>query len=100
VLLPISLRGGNKMAVKKESHVLLAVHITDRLKEVPPVQKLLSQYGNVIRTRLGIHQVGKDYSSPEGVLVLDITDESKARQLQKTLGKLKGIETKLTVFKH
>jgi hypothetical protein len=92
--------GGNDMTVKKESHVLLAVHITDRLKEVPPVQKILSQYGDVIRTRLGLHQVGKDYSSPEGVLILDIINESKARQLQKTLGNLQGIETKLTVFRH
>ncbi|MBN1566506.1 MAG: hypothetical protein JXA73_01570 [Acidobacteria bacterium] len=88
------------MTVKKESHILLAVHITNRLKKVPPVQKILSQYGDVIRTRLGIHEVGKNYSSPEGVLILDIVDESKARQLQKMLDKLQGIETKLTVFKH
>jgi hypothetical protein len=88
------------MTVKKESHVVLAVHITNRLKKVPPVQKILSQYGDVIRTRLGLHEVGKDYSSPEGVLILDIVGESKARQLQKTLDKLQGIETKITIFKH
>ncbi len=88
------------MTAKKESHVLLAVHVTDRLKEVPPVQKILSQYGDVIRTRLGLHEVGKDYSSPEGVLILDIISEPRARQLQKTLGKVRGIETKMTVFRH
>jgi hypothetical protein len=88
------------MAVKKESHAILTVHITDRLKEVPLVQKTLSQFGEVIRTRLGLHQVDKDFSSPEGVLVLDIVKEPKARQLQKTLNKIKGIETRLVVFKH
>jgi len=92
--------GGNEMAVKKESHVVLTVHVTDRLKKVPPVQKTLSQFGDVIRTRLGIHEVGKDYSSPEGILILDIVNEAKAHQLQKTLNKLQGIETKLVVFKH
>jgi len=88
------------MTVKKESHVVLAVHVTDRLKKVPAVQKTLSQFGDVIRTRLGLHEVGKDYSSPGGILVLDIISEPRARQLQKALDKIHGIETKLVVFKH
>jgi hypothetical protein len=88
------------MITKKESHVVLAVHVTDRLKEVPLVQKTFSQFGNVIRTRLGLHEITKDYSSPEGIMVLDIVGESKARQLQKSLNKIHGIETKLVVFKH
>ncbi len=88
------------MAAKKESHAILAVHVTDRLKEVPLVQKTLSQSGDVIRTRLGLHQIDQNFSSPEGLLILDITKEPKARQLQKTLNKIKGIETKLVVFKH
>jgi hypothetical protein len=33
-------------------------------------------------------------------LVLDILGEPKAKQLQKSLEKIKGIETKLVVFKH
>jgi hypothetical protein len=88
------------MTNKKESHVVLAVHVTDRLKEAPLVQKTFSQFGNVIRTRLGLHEVTPNYSSPEGLMVLDIVGESKARQLQKSLNKIRGIETKLIVFKH
>lgn len=88
------------MALKRDSHVVLAVHVTDRLIKVPLVQTTLSQYGDVIRTRLGLHEVGKDYSSPGGILILDIISEAKARQLQKALDKIKGIETKLVVFKH
>ncbi len=88
------------MVVKKDSHVVLAVHITDRLKEVPLVQKTLSKFGNIIRVRLGLHEVDKEYSSPGGVLLLDIVTEPKARQLKKALDKISGIETKLVVFKH
>ncbi len=88
------------MAIKKESHVVLAVHITDRVNKVPVVQETLSKFGDSIRTRLGLHQVGKDYSSPGGVLVLDIVTEPRARQLQKALNKIRGLETKLIVFKH
>lgn len=88
------------MAIKKESHVVLVVHVTDRLKKAPEVQKSLSEFGNVIRTRVGLHEVNREYSSPEGVLLLDIVGEAKARQLQKALNKIRGIETKLVVFKH
>lgn len=88
------------MATKKETHTVLAVHVTNRVKEVPLVQKSLSEFGDVIRTRLGLHEVGKNYSSPQGVLLLDIVGEPKARQLQKSLNKIKGIETKLVVFRH
>jgi len=88
------------MAIKKESHVLLAVHVTDRVHKAPLVQETLSKFGDAIRTRLGLHQVSKDYSSPGGVLVLDIVTEPKARQLQKALNKIRGLETRLVVFKH
>lgn len=88
------------MAVKKDAHAILAVHVTDRLKKVPAVQTTLSQYGDVIKTRLGLHEVSKDFSAPGGILILDIVGEAKARQLQKALDKIKGIETKLVVFKH
>jgi hypothetical protein len=88
------------MDVKKESHVVLAVHVTDRLKKAPLVQKTLSQFGDVIRTRLGLHEVTKDYSSPGGVLILDVVSESRARQLQKMLDRIRGIETTLVIFKH
>ena len=88
------------MAVKKDAHVVLAVHVTDRLKKVPSVQKVLSEYGDVIRTRLGLHEVSKEFSAPGGILILDIVTEAKARQLQKTLDRIKGIETKLVIFKH
>jgi hypothetical protein len=88
------------MAEKKDSHQLLAVHITDRLKKAPLVQKALTRYGDVIRTRLGLHEVGTGFSSSGGIMILDILGDSKARQLQKSLDKIKGIETKLIVFKH
>jgi len=89
-----------EMAVKGDAHVILAVHVTDRLKKVPSVQTTLTQYGDVIRTRLGLHEVSKDFSAPGGILILDIVSDARARMLQKALDKIKGIETKLVVFKH
>ena len=89
-----------KAKEKKQSHVVLTVHVTDRLKKAALVQKALSQFGNVIRTRIGLHEVGENFSSPSGILLLDIIEEAKAKDLQKTLNDIPGIETKLVVFKH
>ena len=36
-------------------HIILGVHITDRIGHVDPVQHLLTEYGCSIRTRLGLH---------------------------------------------
>ncbi len=88
------------MAVKKSSHSILAVHVTDRLKEAGLIQKYLSQHGDVIKTRLGLHEVARGYSSPEGILILDIVNEAGARRLQRALGRIGGVETRLVVFKH
>jgi hypothetical protein len=88
------------MLIKRETHVLLAVHITNRMEEVPSVQKTLTDFGDVIKTRLGLHDTGEGYSSAEGILVLEIRGEPGAKRLQKALTDIKGVETKLVVFKH
>lgn len=88
------------MTDTKDSHVLLAVHITDRVKKAPLVQEALTQYGDAIRTRLGLHDVGVSYASPGGVLILDIVSDTKAVRLQQALDGIEGIETKLIIFEH
>jgi len=85
---------------KKQTHSLLIVHITDRVTDAPPVQEALSKFGDVIKTRIGLHEVGEEFSSPQGVLVLDIFGEAKAKQLQSAMSKISGVETKLVVFTH
>ncbi|MFA6175656.1 MAG: hypothetical protein WC765_03640 [Phycisphaerae bacterium] len=36
----------------KDNHIILGVHITDRIKHVSSVQKALTEYGCYIKTRL------------------------------------------------
>jgi hypothetical protein len=86
--------------VKKNDHVILAVHITDRIKKVPTVQKLLSEYGSYIQTRLGMHETG-EAAGLNGVLVLQLVGGEKVgTALAKKLNAIKGIEAKKVVFKH
>jgi len=82
-------------------HVILGVHITNRVQEVPEVQKVLSEYGCNIRTRLGLHEVSDTFCSPAGVLLLELVGETKkCDELASKLGQIAGVEVKQMVFEH
>ena len=81
------------MPLKK--HVILGVHITDRVDHVNAVQRLLTEYGCSIRTRLGLHEADQGFCSPNGLLVLEMSDDEKtADALAATLKSVEGVEDK------
>jgi len=87
--------------MKKEKHIIFGVHITERIKHVPQVQQLLSAYGCNIKTRLGLHEVGPDVCSPNGLLVLEMYgDEKKCGELKDKLNAVEGVECKAMTFEH
>jgi hypothetical protein len=87
--------------MKKDNHIILAVHITDRVKKAPMIQKILSQYGCHIKTRLGLHEASTEFCSPNGLVLLEMLDDLKTvKALQGKLDKIAGVETKRLVFGH
>lgn len=42
-----------------EKRIVLGVQVTNRVEKVLDVQKILTEYGCNIRTRLGLHEVSK-----------------------------------------
>lgn len=84
-----------------EPHIILAVHITDRLKEAVEVQKHLTSYGRFIRTRLGLHELEKLHDGPSGLLLLEMAGpDTKAKELADQLNAIPGVEVKSIVFEH
>jgi hypothetical protein len=85
----------------KEKHIILGVHITDRIKHVKSVQELLIEYGCNIKTRLGLHEVDGKSCSPNGLLILELVGETtKCQQMADKLNALEGVEVKRMVFDH
>jgi hypothetical protein len=83
-----------------EQHIILGVHITDRLKNAAEVQRLFSEYGCNIKTRLGLHEV-HNVCSPNGVVILEMYgDEKVCFELADKLAAIQGIEVQKMVFKH
>jgi hypothetical protein len=83
------------------THFILGVHITDRLKEAAPVQKLLTEYGAHIKTRLGLHEIEPGGASPHGVVILEVVgDDQVCQSLARRLSAIDGVEVQQMVFTH
>ena len=78
---------------------VLGIQVTNRVEKVPDVQKILTDYGCNIRTRLGLHEVSKKACSPLGLLILDtFGDEADVLEMEKKLKKVKGLVVKKMIF--
>lgn len=86
----------------KKNHVILGVHVTDRLQKAEEVQKLFTEYGHSIKTRLGLHHVDEgDRAGDTGIILLEMVGEvSKAEQLLMRLNSIEGVEAKMMLFTH
>ena len=52
---------------------ILGVRITSKVKDTIAVQEILTRYGCVIKTRLGLHETDDSGQSRGGLLILELT---------------------------
>jgi hypothetical protein len=82
-------------------HVIVGVHITERVKHAGEVQKVFTEFGCQIRTRLGLHEADPGVCSPNGLIILDmVDDDAKAASLKARLTAIEGVEVQSMVFDH
>ena len=75
---------------------ILGVHVAQRTKHTAKVQKILSDYGCSIRTRIGLHDAGDGFCSPNGLILLEVV--SRAGELAAALAQVPGVAVKKMVF--
>ena len=84
-----------------DKHIILGVHVLDRLEKANDVQAILTEYGCNIKTRLGLHEVSAEFCSPTGILLLELVGpEARCLELGTKLGQIKGIEVQKMIFDH
>ncbi len=76
---------------------IMAVRIEQREATAVQVQKILTDYGCSIRTRLGLHdQTNDNTCSPSGILILQLAcEESVAAELESKLNAVQGVKVRL-----
>lgn len=82
-------------------HIIVGVHITDRVKNATEVQTVLTSFGRSIRTRLGLHEADTDAASPNGLIILEtVGPEEDVEKLCDALRKLQGVQVQRMFFSH
>lgn len=75
---------------------LLIILMKKRTASAIEVQKYLTNYGCMIKTRLGIHDGVLDQCSDGGLIILELVGESKkCHELSNSLAVLEGVSTQL-----
>jgi len=82
-------------------HVIVGVHITNRVKRAIEVQHLLTDFGCSIRTRLGLHDASAEACAPSGMILLEMVDDAEQCKLMlERLAEIEGVDVQKMVFEH
>jgi hypothetical protein len=79
--------------------VVLGILIGNEVADIVAFQQLLTKYGNVIRTRLGLHENHYETPKIKGLLVLEMVgDDAEIAAFEKAAYKISGIQIQKMVF--
>lgn len=82
-------------------HRILGVHVTNRLRKATDLQRVFTEFGCNIKTRLGLHEVGPGHCSPSRVILLELFgDDATCDTMRDQLKQVEGVEVQEMVFRH
>ena len=71
---------------------IMGIQLINRMKDAAEFQNLLSKYGCIIQTRIGLHAVSNEACSPSGVIILDLLEDAEEE--------IKKFEAELLAFEN
>ena len=76
---------------------IMAIKIMPRGKTAPAVQSILTEYGCIIKTRLGIHEATTGSCSQTGLILLQLIgdDKEQINSLHDELNNIDGVVAKV-----
>jgi hypothetical protein len=84
-----------------EDHIILGIHVTDRLEEASAVQAVFTEFGCNIKTRIGLHDVSDAYCAPSGVVLIEFFGSyAEASTMADKLNAITGVNVQKMVFGH
>ena len=84
-----------------DDHIILGIHISDRIQKAGDVQKVFTEYGCNIKTRIGLHDVDDRSCSPSGVVLIEFFgSEDEASAMMAKLSAVEGVGVQKMVFGH
>ena len=84
-----------------DDHIILGIHVTNRLKNAVDVQKVFTEYGCNIKTRVGLHDVDANVCSPSGVVLIEFFGSGdEASAMMTKLNAVEGVQVQKMLFGH
>ncbi len=81
--------------------MVLGILVFDRVKEAGMTQRVLTRYADLIRTRLGFHELSDSVCSRVGTILLVLQgDTERWKALEDELTAIGGVEVKRIKFDH
>lgn len=72
---------------------IMAVAMDPRSKVAPKAQEILTKYGCIIKTRLGVHETSEDMCSERGLVILMVDGkDEEINGLKDELSSIDGIK--------
>ncbi|WZL72900.1 hypothetical protein QBE52_17885 [Clostridiaceae bacterium 35-E11] len=82
--------------------IIMGIQVGDRREDALEVQKLLTEYGCIIKTRLGLHDTGSkgNVCSEQGLIILEfiMEVEDQIKELAEKLKQLQEIKMNMMEF--
>jgi hypothetical protein len=78
---------------------VMGILVTNRVQNVPELQKTLTECGCWIKTRLGLHDTDADSCSPSGLILLELSgDDDAYATVESRLKAIQGLQVQKMVF--
>ena len=75
---------------------IIVISVEKRQEISAKVQEVLTKFGCIIQTRLGLHNSSKDSCSSNGLIILECIDnKEEIEKLNNSLLKIEGIKVKI-----
>lgn len=75
---------------------VIGIQIRDRFECVPEMQELFTEFGCIIKTRLGLHQQAetRDTCTEKGLIILELVEncDEQCREFEERLSEVEGIK--------
>lgn len=77
---------------------IIGIKLNNRVNNSSDLQEILSKYGCIIRTRIGLHDVDCGKCSQNGIILLEVINDELVAAFQRALCSIDNIEIQQMVF--
>ncbi len=77
---------------------IIGIKISNRLESAVSVQEILTKYGCIIKTRIGLHEEINGQCSPRGLILLEIINDEESIKIANELCDIEEIKIQQMKF--